>query len=181
MKYLLKYSAPLLLLLLAFSSCRKEPTYPNQPEIEFRRVEQYTFEKNRVLQDSLVLVIGFQDGNGDLGLAREDGPDWDPPFNTGSEYENNFIAELQVKRNGQYEPYFPGGSSLNFNGRFPRLSSDGRNEALEGEIRYTIPSFSSDIFNPGDIVRFEVYIYDRALNKSNTVTTSDIVLFSGGE
>ncbi|WP_377470273.1 hypothetical protein [Pontibacter silvestris] len=178
---MLKYSAPLLFLLLAFSSCRKEPTYPDPPQIEFRRVDQYTFEKNRVQQDSLVLVIGYQDGNGDLGLAREEGVDRDPPFDTGSEYENNFIAELQVKRNGQYEPYFSGGSSLNFNGRFPRLSSDDRSEALEGEIRYSIPSFTSDIFNPGDTIRFEVFIYDRALNKSNTVTTSDIILFSGGE
>lgn len=179
MKYLLRYSLALLSPVLLLSSCRKEPNYPDTPEIEFRRVEQVTEKENGILHDDLTLVIGYKDGDGNLGLSKTDttSGDFDPPFDLKSPYFNNFFADLQVKRGDKYVPYFEN-SALNFNGRFPRLSADGRTEALEGEIKYTISSFYSDVFDAADTIRFEIYIYDRAQNKSNTVYTDDIVLFS---
>ncbi|WP_347158621.1 hypothetical protein [Pontibacter chitinilyticus] len=180
MKYLLKYSLALLAPVLLFSACRKEPNYPDTPEIEFRRVEQTTELNNGIQHDDLTLVIGYKDGDGNLGLSKTDSSsgDFDPPFDVKSPYFNNFFADLQVKRGNTYVPYFEN-TALNFNGRFPRLSADGRTEALEGEIRYTISSFYSDVFDANDTIRFEIYIYDRSLNKSNIVYTNDIVLFSG--
>ncbi|MBF9254870.1 hypothetical protein I2I11_16325 [Pontibacter sp. 172403-2] len=180
MKYLLTYSLALLSPVLLFSSCRKEPNYPDTPQIEFRRVEQTTDQENGILHDDLTLVIGYKDGDGNLGLSKTDtaSGDFNPPFDLKSPYFNNFFADLQVKRGNTYVPYFEN-TALNFNGRFPRLSGDGREEALEGEIKYTISSFYSDVFDASDTIRFEIYIYDRALNKSNVVYTDDIVLFTG--
>lgn len=183
MKYLLKYSAALLLLALLVSGCREEPNYPDEPAISFDRVDQYTYTKNRITFDSLVVVVDFTDGDGNLGLRRtptgNSDPDFQPPFDQTSPYFNNFFANLQIKRGSIYVPYpFPV-TSLNLNGRFPRLSTDDQDETLEGEIRYTLTNFSNDIFDPRDTVRFEIYIYDRALNKSNVVYSDDVVLFQG--
>lgn len=183
MNYLLKYSTGLLLLVLLVSGCREEPNYPKEPEITFERIDQYTYTKNRITFDSLVLVVNFQDGDGNLGLRRSptgsSDPDFQPPFDQSSPYFNNFFANLQVKRGNIYVPYpFPV-ESLNLHGRFPRLSLDDKDETLEGEIKYTLTNFSNDIFDPRDTVRFEIFIYDRALNKSNVVYSDDIVLFQG--
>lgn len=179
MKYMLKYSLLLLVLVLALSSCREEPSYSDIPSITFDRVEQYTTTKNRVTFDSLVVVVDYQDGDGDLGLSRgeggsQSGPDFEPPFEPGSPFYDNFIVNMQVKRGNTYEP-----RAINFNGRFPRLSRDDKPEALEGEIRYTITSFTTESYPFRDTVRFEVYIYDRALNQSNIVYTDDIILYQG--
>lgn len=189
MKFLLTYSLALLVASVLFSSCRKEPNYPDTPQIEFLRVDQYTYPVNNVLSDSLVIVIGYKDGNGDLGLNRiqVDDPDNQPPFNSGSLYEYNFLATAQIKRGDSYVPLQLSSNLLNFNGRFARLMTDGRNEALEGEIRYSLTNFDRaifdffdpSVFSPTDMIRFEIAIYDRALHKSNTVYTSDIVLFTG--
>ncbi len=179
MKYLVRLSLFLLAPVL-FSACRKEPNYPDTPQIEFVRVDQKTEKENGILHDILTLVVSYKDGNGDLGLSKTDtiSGDFEPPFDLKSLYFNNFFADLQVKRGDTYVPYFQN-AALNFNGRFDRLSADGRKEALEGEIKYTISSFYSDIFDAADTVRFEIFIYDRALNKSNVVYTNDIILFTG--
>ena len=179
MKYMLKYGTVLLVLALLVTSCREEPNYSDIPEITFDRVDQYTYTKNGVTFDSLVVAIDFQDGDGNLGLSRgeggtQTGPDFESPFNPGSPYYDNFIANLQIKRGGTYENTF-----INFNGRFPRLSSDSKSEALEGEIRYSITDFTTESYPSRDTIRFEIYIYDRALNKSNVVYTDDIILFQG--
>lgn len=183
MKYMLKYGTALVLLALTLTACREEPNYSDIPHIEFDRVEQYTYfiPDERRFQDTLIVALDFQDGDGNLGLLRssatgqDSGPDFEPPFDQDSEFYNNFFAELQFKRGSNYVD-----SDVVFSGRFPRLSSDDKNEPLEGEIRYTISNFSSDFF-PTDTVRFEIFIYDRALNKSNVVYTSDVVLYQGQE
>ncbi|MHC2993658.1 hypothetical protein OB13_19525 [Pontibacter sp. HJ8] len=185
MRYMLKYSIACLLFLLVLSSCRKEPNYDPVPEIEFRRVEQYLFEENNVKRDSLVLVIGFKDGDGNLGLSRDTAStDWQAPFNPGSAYHDNFVTTMYVKNpaTSNFEPYpfpIPG---FQFSGRFQRLSADDRPETLEGEIKYSINEITSDLFmlGPGAVIKFDVYIYDRnrpVPNKSNVVTTDEIILF----
>lgn len=184
MHYILKYSTPLLLIILLFSSCRKEPKYGDAPEIEFKGIEQYTYPASGVLTDSLVLVIGFRDGNGNLGLnpltQGKTEVDDQPPFNDGSPYQNNFIVRLLIKNaQGQFEEYQFPVAGFDKSGRFPRISNDDREEPLEGNIKYSI-LLTEDLFDPGDVLKFEVFIYDRTLPtplKSNVVTTSEVTLF----
>ncbi|WP_187264706.1 hypothetical protein [Pontibacter beigongshangensis] len=184
MKYLFKYSTMLVLLLVLFSACRKEPVYDVVPHIEFKRVEKFTFEENRLKRDEISIVIGFQDGDGNLGLSRTADIDKQPPFDFGSPYYNNFMTKLYIRRlqpNGEFrfEEYIFPVQGFDFSGRFPRLSTDDRTEPLEGEIKYTL-NITSDLFNVGDVIKFDVFIYDRTLpvpHRSNTVTTSEITLF----
>jgi hypothetical protein len=191
MRYMLKYSMASFFVLLALSSCRKEPVYDVVPEIEYKRVEQYYFESNNVKRDSLVLVISFKDGDGNLGLSSApESPDLQAPFDEGSIYHDNFhtVMYIRVPDPGspsgfRFDPYpfpIPG---FQFTGRFGRLSADDRPEPLEGEIKYSINEINSAEFarlQPGTVLKFDIYIYDRTTpvpNKSNVVTTEEIVLF----
>ena len=56
-------------------SCERPPELPNNPTINFESVR---FAPGPNGFDSLVVTIGFEDGNGDLGLL---GTENDPPFN----------------------------------------------------------------------------------------------------
>ncbi|MBB6611963.1 hypothetical protein H7F15_13010 [Pontibacter sp. Tf4] len=193
MNYMLKYGLGCLLLVLALASCRKEPNYPDEPHITFKRVEQFDHDDRGLQIDSLFLVIGFQDGDGNLGLRTIDtenpDPDSQPPFNQGSPYEKNFIVKLlkQVPDPNNPDEYifeefqFPV-AGFDLSGRFPRISSDDREEPLEGEIRYglELTNENEDFFAPGDVIKFEVFIYDRETpvpNKSNVVVSEPITLF----
>lgn len=192
MRYLLKYGAALILMATALSSCREEPNYPDEPEIEFKRVDVSYKKEFGVTTANLTIVIGFQDGKGNLGLRPLDNnpntsdPDSRPPFNAGSQYQNNFITEMFIKKPVQGSPsdsafvkfQFPV-QGFDFSGRFRRLNNDERVEPLEGEIKYTINSITDEFFKPGDIIKFQIFIYDRNTpipHKSNTVETRPIKL-----
>jgi hypothetical protein len=193
MKYLLKYNVALLMLTVILSSCREEPNYPNEPEIEFKRVDvEYKSNETGITTAILTMVIGFQDGDGNLGLRSLDhstkttDPDSKAPFNPGSQYENNFVTELFIKRpvpgspsDSAFVKYVFPVQGFNFSGRFPRLTSDDRAEPLEGEIKYTLTGVTSEFFRKGDIIKFQIFIYDRNTpipNKSNIVETTPIKL-----
>lgn len=190
MRYLLKYGAALTLLVATLSSCREEPTYPETPQIEFERVDvNYTTDFG-ISTANMTIVVSYKDGDGNLGLnplnPNSEEPDSQAPFNAGSPYENNFIAELFIKQPVEGSPgdsafvrYQLPVEGFDFSGRFQRLTSDERVEPLEGEIRYTLSSITNEFFNPGDIIKFQIYIYDRNTpvpNKSNIIETSPIKL-----
>lgn len=66
---------------VAIASCFDPPVYPDEPEIIFKTVhfvEVPDLPTGEVTADSLILVIRFKDGNGDLGLTPNE---TDPPFN----------------------------------------------------------------------------------------------------
>ncbi len=57
-------------------SCEKPPELPNTPSIAFESVR---FARGTNGFDSLIVAVGFQDGNGDLGLlGSEDIPPYQP-------------------------------------------------------------------------------------------------------
>lgn len=175
-------------MLLGVVACRKEPNYDKVPHIEYEGYEQQTLTDdfgNRY--DSLTFSIRFQDGDGDLGLSSDtDHPDMGPPYQflspDGTRNPNyyNFYIDTFLKRDGTFEPFpFPT-SGFTYSGRFMRLSQDNRLEPLEGILRYSLPAwYPSQISVPGTVVKFRIYIKDRALNNSNVVETDEIALFTG--
>mgnify|MGYP001817447651 FL=1 len=94
----------------------------------------------------------------------------------------NIFVRFFEKRNGQYEefdwrqpPYFQ-----TFDGRFPLLNTKIEDQRLvirplEGSLRYGMTS-SGWLFLFRDTLKIEVMIQDRALNKSNVVSTPDFTL-----
>jgi hypothetical protein len=61
-----------------------------------------------------------------------------------------------------------------FNGRFPVLSED--DHGVSGKIKYTMASTQFKYIMGSGIWQLKIQIKDRALNKSNVVTTQEFPL-----
>ena len=155
----------LFLVSLVFS-CGKTDTYPDEPIITFKSLEKFTSING--LDTALRLTFSFTDGDGDIGLKAVDTL---PPYNPGSEFYYNFFLKYYKKENGVFNELvllFPP------NQRIPFIYNESNNKALTGEILLDIEL--AGLFSTGDTFRFEASIADRALHKSNTIQTSEVVL-----
>ena len=63
-----RYSFLILIIIFFVASCVKPPDYPIEPRIEFVSMNANTFDE--LDEDSLSVVIYFEDGDGDLGSDR---------------------------------------------------------------------------------------------------------------
>ncbi len=155
-----KLAAGLVLVVVLVGGCRKEEKFPDEPVIAFKSLGQFV--------DSASYTITFTDGDGDVGLDITDAA---PPFDTASQYYHNLFLEYDEFQNGTW-------TTINFalplHYRIPRITPTGQNKALEGEIAVALKPFNYS--DEGDTVRIRAYMYDRALNQSNTVTSEQIVV-----
>ncbi|SHN17159.1 hypothetical protein SAMN04488057_10938 [Cyclobacterium lianum] len=90
----------------------------------------------------------------------------------------NIFVKFFIKRGGSYTefnwsdpPYF-----TTFNGRFPRMLEEERTRAIEGQIRYSMLSLGWNSIFRTDTIRLELQVQDRALNRSNVVSSPDFTL-----
>jgi hypothetical protein len=208
---------------ISLKGCLEPPEFDFVPEISFNSVRFYNVtESDPTSADTLVISINFRDGDGDLGLRRDD---VNPPFHpfdfalneTGerityamvnrtprfnnfnyvidsftfrnqrivdtflinrNENHFNIIVNFYRRRAGQWEfldlagePFFS-----TFNGRFPILNTENYPRPLEGVISYKMVSAGFTQIFRIDSLRVEVFIKDRALNNSNTITTPAFTL-----
>jgi hypothetical protein len=163
----MRFAAIVLILfgMLVSISCMKQENYPDVPEIGF--ADWVSFYDTGHYPGAAALTITFKDGNGDIGLNPEDTM---PPYNKNGNYYYNYVITYFEKQNGTFvkvDLYPP------FSARIPVLTPDYPNKAIKGFIVDTLTMNPKPLF---DTIRFELFIYDRALNKSNVVTTPDIVL-----
>ena len=161
----------LVMLLILSNGCRKYDHYPIVPHIDFDYI--------RIYPDSLgidqigVLKLSFTDGDGDLGLTAAQ--------NTGV-YQFNLFIKYFEKQKGVFKeiilttpnPQTGKPDTLWFNGRIPYLTPVGKSKAISGEITDTL--FINNFVSPYDTIKYQIYIQDRALNKSNVVETPEIVI-----
>jgi hypothetical protein len=91
---------------------------------------------------------------------------------------NNIFIKFFIKRAGSYSefrwedpPFF-----TTFNGRFPRMLNSNASQAVEGRIDYAMLSFGWPSIFRNDTIRVDVFIQDRALNKSNVVSSPEVTL-----
>ncbi len=157
----------LLFAALSFTSCEKPDEYPLEPSIEF--VSIYSTKNAQGYDNKVFVSISFTDGDGDIGYhARESGLN-DPIFDDpSSPYYNNFIVKTLILQNGLWNSI-----DTPVSARIPYLTPEGANKALKGKIEreLTVP-IPLDL----DTLRYEIFIYDRSLNKSNTIVTPEILL-----
>lgn len=75
---------------LIFQACYEAPQFPNTPKIELKSLNIY--EAASTYEDSAILVINFEDGDGDLGL---NGNDILPPYHPFTVFpdENNKVIK----------------------------------------------------------------------------------------
>ena len=149
---------------MTFAGCKKSNDYPLEPVIEFKSLS--ITPDLLGYDDYAVLEITFTDGDGDIGLGASDTV---PPFI--NEYKYNVIILFYCDTSGNGLVHW---SAFDDKGRIPVVTPEGNTKAIRGEIK------KETIFLPNHRtnmpVRFEVYIYDRALHKSNVLTTPTFIV-----
>jgi hypothetical protein len=149
------------LIILTFYTCVKPPDYSIEPKIEFIGLSKNTMRQGEFgREDSLYLFFSFTDGDGDLGGVGKD--------------KDSLNISIIDKRTNQLSERF----------RIPQIPEQGAGNGISGEIRvllYTtccnvLPSCSPSTKKPIDTLSYDIFIKDRAGNKSNVVQTSPILL-----
>lgn len=86
----------------------------------------------------------------------------------------NFLVDYYINRGAGFELFdwkLEIDCSTDFNGRFPKLNFEEEDKAIEGTIRYGMPSVGFLPLFGDELLKLEVTIIDRAGNFSNTVET----------
>lgn len=143
-----KYSLLIVVVsMLALAACVPEPQYSFIPHIEFQSMSGNTFDE--LDEDSLSIVVYFEDGDGDLGS---------------DDSINMFWEDSRV-------PGFP----LAF--KIPFIELQGNSKAISGTITTYYPiSYCLDNDDAVDTFYYKIYIVDRAGNVSNVDSTDLIFL-----
>ena len=118
------------------------------PEISIVSIGPSTVFQNK---DSVIIRISYRDGDGDLGENNSD-------------VQN---AEITNFRN-----------NLTYNFRIRQLAPTNANVAIQGELEFIIPGVAME--NPilsSESTNFTISITDRAGNKSNQISTENIIVF----
>ncbi|CAA9346988.1 MAG: hypothetical protein AVDCRST_MAG56-8203 [uncultured Cytophagales bacterium] len=195
----------LFFLLLALMSCQtKEDTPPISPVpvIAFKGLTKHTSlpfgPQNNLVNDSVNLVIDYQDGDGDLGYTSEEVDNLVNQYGAGGVDDRriyNYYLELEKKVNGVFRPVLYPTPGITFWGIFPRveLANAAYNypnspypfrirtfPPHRGEITYRFRIEAPIDQSPGyaqvgDTLRAHVQIADRALNVSNTIQTPEFI------
>ncbi len=152
-------------------SCSKEKEYPVVPVIEYKSFI------NDVTDQKGYLVISFTDGDGDIGLYSDQ---VFPPFDSTSIYHYNLYINIFEKINGLYKPFvvFNQNTQQNdtivFKYRIPYIVPVSANGSVKGEFTTKLDVDLMQPYLHSDTVKFEIFIYDRMLHKSNTVTSAEL-------
>lgn len=144
---------------LLLPACLKVEEFPPEPAITFKSFEVFA-------NDSASLVIGFTDGDGDIGLG---------PNDTAAPYDANLFLEYFEREDGVWSNIDLGGSPY-IGYRIPNISPTGQNPTLEGEIAIALKPFSLMHAGDADTIKYGLSMRDRALHTSNTVETGTIVV-----
>jgi hypothetical protein len=161
------FLATIVLVLFILTGCNERIEYDIVPEI--------TMSDRQVYTNPTEMIIGFTDGDGDIGLNEGDTL---PPF----EFVPDSLVNPDVSSNLFYYNllfyYYENidGSWVEIDlivpyyYRVPVLTPTGQNKALKGEIEVEI---TLDPNRP-DSIRFEIELADRALHISNRLVTPTI-------
>jgi hypothetical protein len=166
MKAIALIGSLIIVLLLTFSSCRKDPVYPVEPSIEFKSITKV--QNNTGIDDKGILKFSFVDGDGDIGLSDYDS---EPPYDTGSIYYYNCFITYYEKQHGEYVAVT---LPMTNNYRIPLTPPATKGLPLQGDV--DVELFINNYWSTYDTIRYDIYIVDRALHVSNTITTPDIII-----
>ncbi|GAB4010642.1 hypothetical protein EXU85_07345 [Spirosoma sp. KCTC 42546] len=159
---------------LTLTACFNEPNYSNTPSIEFKGMFKYQIAAGKGVgqskRDSVVITIGFKDGDGNLGIDN-------PSETTISSYSaNGGWGNYEIKAlrlvNKQYVEYPQPIYKTLF---FPELTKGKPKGAIEGSLDFNqlFTYGTTNVFYP---TKFQIRIRDRDFNASNVVETDTITL-----
>lgn len=160
MKTIQKLIPLVLITLITFVSCEREENISDIPQIGFKSLDgPFLIQQGTITSYGAELVFEFRDGDSDFGVDMTERP---------QDSINLYMLAFQ-KINGIYD-------SIDFNlyGRKYTIKKDDkldREGSVKGEIKVLVTYV---IKPPFDTIRYDFYILDRAGNKSNIESTSDI-------
>ncbi len=177
--------AGLLSLGAGLTGCLNEPSYPNTPAIEFDniRLQRFPVANSTVPIDSVYITVRFQDGDGDLGLNSVEAQT--APYGNKDVAAVNYINTPFIKNpnnGGQFDSArtvsIPTFSKRYLYSLFDHLSptTDNRKAPLRGTLTRAYGFYLGSPYLPGQEIKFRVSIYDRALNHSNEIETTSLVI-----
>lgn len=157
------------------TACEDAPDYPDEPSIEFKgiRAQRETPTDGNTAFNRIFVTIGYKDGDGDLGLSDSDIKA--PPFNA-APYNFNYYITMYVFDGTSFKKH------LTFDSFFQRmLTEDQKPQPIRGDLSFEVNKSNGFTvtypeYRPGNRVKFEIQIIDRALHKSNIITTDELVL-----
>lgn len=159
------------LLLTLAAGCTRPPDFPETPSIAFKKISKFTiidsFSKAR--QDSVIIALTFRDGDGDLGVS----PSIYPSDSAAARVYNYEVRTFRQK-NGLFTD-ISNTLGVSNSGNFPRLRNDGKSGAIEGTLERVL-YFPWPFVQKNDTLRFKIRIRDRALNTSNEIETTPVVI-----
>ncbi len=150
-------------------SCDEIETYDPMPRVEFTKV--YMADTLDELQNEVKLQrihLEVIDGDGNVGLNREDNKGPYSPDSIG--YNNLFITVFHKMSDGSYQELTEISDNMRY--RIPFKEPIGQNQYMKAEIivKVEVPVTAFDY----DTIRYEFFVFDRLMNKSNVATSCDI-------
>lgn len=159
-------------LMLFFTSCEDEKTAPPEPHIEFERFELYE-------EGDDYIFFRLIDGDGNFGIGVEEN---DPPFNAEplpgdpvtphGDNENHYNLKLVMfeMQDGDWVQTDP--QPLLYS-RITDIQPEEGEAYLEASIGYATTEIDAAMSN-GLTIKFEIQVWDRALNRSNIIETPSL-------
>jgi len=163
----------LILLSVMLSGCPTPKVLPDVPRVEF---QSFILEEKSNPLGTMVLTgdltFYFEDGDGDIGFLTG----IDDQFQPDSTRYNLFLT-LHEMVEGEYREIDTSELESKPFYRIPPLDREGQNKTLKGEIEVEIEYYTIDY----DTLKYTFYLMDRAFNRSNVDTTSEIVFIDWKE
>ncbi|RIV18763.1 hypothetical protein DYU11_27775 [Fibrisoma montanum] len=161
-------------LALSLTACFNEPDFPNSPEIEFKGIDPPFFIPGgtgigQAPRDSLIVTIGFKDGDGDLGDNIPLDSATQNRYLRNGGWGNYRIRTFKVVRGQEEEVQLTENNFL----VFPRLTREGQKGPIEGTLEFRQIYFYTP-FSRKYPIKFRIQIRDRALNVSNEIETDTV-------
>ena len=172
LKFLVYFS----LMLVILSCGTTELEYPVEPELTFK---EYEFSREvddfGVTNDIYELTFEYIDGDGDIGMSDDEISLGD----SGDIKHVLFVDYMEKQKNGNFKPVscVLGTEPETKKWRLPIITPVGNNKAIRGEMKVKV----SPCVTPKDtvkVLKFGIYIYDRALHKSNVIESPEIEYFT---
>lgn len=162
-------------LVLTMSACFNEPNYSNTPEIDFKGLFKYSLSAGtgvgKSKRDSVVITIGFKDGDGNLGVDNPSEATIASYFARGG-WGNYEIKAFRFKNKQFVEDTSQKVLKTLF---FPELTKGKPKGAIEGTLDFN-QTFQYGTVNYFYPTKFQIRIRDRDMNVSNVIETDTITL-----
>ncbi len=142
-------------------ACKKSEQFSYIPYLEFRKYQlKDSVDALGNMAKICELHLYFTDGDGDIGLFDED---------TIAPFDYNLFVNYFEMQNDSLQQI---NVSPPFHIRIPNLTPSGQNKSLKVNVKYDV-----DItYRNSDTIKFELKLFDRALNESDWVSSGLILL-----